>query len=114
MPHSIWLLIIVAVYFTALAIIMRKARNVQASQEDQAHDTRGQCPSNHQSTTTQAMRGLRSPSGINGSMGSWTHRPSQSRWADNNQELWTIPSHMQSQSRGQARSSYAAAQSKNI
>lgn len=114
MPHSIWLLIIVAVYFTALALIMRKARNVQASQEDQAHNTRGQRASNHQGTAPQAMRGLRSTSSQHGSVGSWTHRPSESRWANDNQELWTIPSHMQSQSRGQARSSYAAAQSTNI
>lgn len=111
MPHSIWLLIIVAVYFTALALTMRKARNVQASQEDQAHNTRGQRASNHQGTTTQAMRGLRSTSSQHGSVGSWAHRPSQSRWANDNPELWAITQDLQSQSRGQARSSYAAANS---
>ena len=114
MPHSIWLLIIVTLYFIGLHLIVRRARNVQASQEDQAHNTRGQRASNHQGTTTQAMRGLRSTSSQHRPVGSWAHRPSESRWANDNQELWTITSHMQSQSRGQARSSYAAAQSTNI
>lgn len=113
MPHSIWLLIIVAVYFTALALTMRKARNVQTSQEDQAHNTCGQCASNHQGTTTQAMRGLRSSSDEDRSVGSWAHSPSQPRWADDDPELWALAQKLQSQSWGQARSSDATANSKS-
>ncbi len=113
MPDSIWLLIAAVLYFTGLTLITRRAKHVQASQEDQAHNTCGQCESNHQGTTTQTMRGLWQTCDEDRSVGSWAHHPSQPRWADDDPELWAFAQKLQSQGRWQARSSDATANSKS-
>lgn len=107
MPDSIWLFIAAVLYFTGLTLITRRAKHVQASQEDQAHNPCGERACNHQGPATSTMCGLWQTCDEHGSMGCGAHSSSKPRWADDDPELWALAQKLQSKSWGQARSSYA-------
>lgn len=110
-PHSVWLLLTVIAWFTGIALISRRAqrnRDVQASQENQAHHSRRQREEHHQGTAASSMCGLWQASGVNGQVGSRTHRPGCTGRTDNDCELRALAQNVQQESWWKARTIHAA------